>query len=155
MHPIGIDLAKLGKPVGKVLIGGAKAENVIFAVGLDVDVPNIAVVDIQAAFFHARDAGDGVAADKRVAVVVKNLIAANVIPLVAPHLGATDGAQGFVVVLHTGHAADLAGDDEKNERIACANKNAHDDADDGFKHNHAYKQEYLPLVAFFFIFCPA
>ena len=50
MHPIGIDLAKLGKPVGKVLIVGAEAENVIFAVGLDMDVPNIAVVDIEAAF---------------------------------------------------------------------------------------------------------
>ena len=76
MHPIGIDLAKLGKPVGKVLIVGAEAENVIFAVGLDVDVPNIAVVDIQAAFFHARDAGEGMTADERVAVVVKNLVVA-------------------------------------------------------------------------------
>jgi len=36
----------------------------------------------------------------------------------------------------------VAEDDEKNERVARANKNAHDDADDaddGFKHNHAYK----------------
>ena len=113
MHSIGIRLAKLGKPVGKVLIVGAEAENVVFAVGLDVDVPHIGVVDFQAAFFHARDAGDGVAADKRVAVVVKNLVAANVIPLVAPHFRAADRAQGFAVVLHTGHAADLADDDEK------------------------------------------
>ena len=132
-------MAKLGEPVGKVLIVGAEAENVVFAVGLDVDVPHIGVVDFQAAFFHARDAGDGVAADKRVAVVVKNLVAANVIPLVAPHFRAADRAQGFAVVLHTGHAADLADDDEKNQPIERANKNAHDDADDGFKHNHAYK----------------
>jgi len=106
------------------------------------DEPSPLRFDFQAAFFHARDAGNGVAADKRVAVVVKNLVAADVIPLVAPHLGAADGAQGFAVVLHAGHAADLAEDDEKNERVARANKNAHDDADDaddGFKHNHAYK----------------
>ena len=135
-------LAKLDEPVAKVFVVGAKAENVVFAVVSDVDVPHIGVVDFQAAFFHARDAGNGVAADKRVAVVVKNLVAADVIPLVAPHLGAADGAQGFAVVLHAGHAADLAEDDEKNERVARANKNAHDDADDaddGFKHNHAYK----------------
>ena len=139
MHSIGIRLAKLGEPVGKVLIVGAEAENVVFAVGLDVDVPHIGVVDFQAAFFHTRDAGDGVAADKRVAVVVKNLVAADVIPLVAPHFGAADGAQGFAVVLHAGHAADLAGDDEKNQKIARANKDAHDDAHDGFKHNHIHK----------------
>ena len=54
MHSIGIRLAKLGEPVGKVLIVGAEAENVVFAVGLDVDVPHIGVVDIQATFFHAR-----------------------------------------------------------------------------------------------------
>ena len=81
-------LAKLDEPVAKVFVVGAEAENVVFAVGLDVDVPHIGVVDFQAAFFHARDAGNGVAADKR---------------------------------------------------VARANKNAHDDADDGFKHNHAYK----------------
>ncbi len=150
MHPIGICLAKLGEPVGKVLIVGAKAENMVFAVGLDVDVPKVAVVDIQAAFFHARDAGEGMTADEH-AAVVKNLVAANIKPLVAPHFGAADGAQGFAVVLHAGHAADLAGDDEKNESIARANNNAHD----AFKHNHSYKQEYLLLVAFFFIFCPA
>jgi len=49
MHPIGIDLAKLGESVAKVLIVGAKAENIVFAVVLDVDVPHIGVVDIQAA----------------------------------------------------------------------------------------------------------
>lgn len=85
--------------------------------------------------FHARDAGDGMAAHQRVAVVAKNLVAANIKPLVAPHFGAADGAQGFAVVLHAGHAADLAGDDEKNQKIARANKDAHD----GFKHNHIYK----------------
>ena len=83
MHSIGIDLAKLGEPVGKVLIVGAKAENIVFAVVLDVDVPHIGVVDIQAAF------------------------------------------------------------------------NAHNNAEKDFKHNHAHKQEYLLLRAFFFIFCPA
>ena len=81
MHPIGIDLAKLSEPFAKAALG-AKAENMVFAVGLDVDVPHIGVVDVQAAF------------------------------------------------------------------------NAHDDAEKDFKHNHAHKQEYLPLVAFFFIFCP-
>ena len=82
MHSIGIALAKLGEPFAKAALG-AKAENMVFAIGLDVDVPNIGVVDVQAAF------------------------------------------------------------------------NAHDDAEKDFKHNHAHKQEYLPLVAFFFIFCPA
>ena len=76
-------MAKLGEPVGKVLIVGAKAENMVFAVGLDVNVPHIGVVDVQAAF------------------------------------------------------------------------NAHDDAEKDFKHNHAHKQEYLLLRAFFFIFCLA
>ena len=113
MHPIGIRLAKLGEPVGNVFVVRAKAENVVFAVSLDVDVPHIGVVDVQAAFFHARDAGDGMAAHQRVAVVAKNLVAANIKPLVAPHFGAADGAQSFAVVLHAGHAADLAGDDEK------------------------------------------
>ena len=82
MHPIGICLAKLGEPFAKAALG-AKAENMVFAVGLDVDVPHIGVVDVQAAF------------------------------------------------------------------------NAHDDAEKDFKHNHAHKQEYLLLRAFFFIFCPA
>ena len=81
-------LAKLDEPVAKVFVVGAKAENVVFAVVSDVDVPHIGFVDFQAAFFHARDAGNGVAADKR---------------------------------------------------VARANKDAHDDADDGLKHNHAYK----------------
>ena len=140
-------LAKLDEPVAKVFVVGAKAENVVFAVVSDVDVPHIGVVDFQAAFFHARDAGNGVAADKRVAVVVKNLV--------APHLRAADGAQGFAVVLHTGHAAQLAKYDEKNQQIARAYHNTHDNVYHAFKHNHSYKQEYLPLVAFFFIFCPA
>ena len=113
MHSIGIRLAKLGESVGKVFVVRAKAENMVFAVGLDVNVPHIGVVDVQAAFFHARDAGEGMTADERVAVVMKNLVAADVIPLVAPHFGAADGAQSFAVVLHAGHAADLAGDDEK------------------------------------------
>ena len=76
-------LAKLDEPVAKVFVVGAEAENVVFAVVLDVDVPHIGVVDIQAAF------------------------------------------------------------------------NAHDDAEKDFKHNHAHKQEYLLLRAFFFIFCLA
>ena len=105
-------MAKLSEPFAKVALG-AEAENVIFAVVSDVDVPHIGVVDFQAAFFHTRDAGDGVAANQRVAVVVKNLVAADVIPLVAPRFGAADGAQGFSVVLHAGHAAQLADDDEK------------------------------------------
>lgn len=113
MHPIEICLAKLGEPVGKVLIVAEKAENMVFAVGLDVNVPHIGVVDVQAAFFHARDAGEGMTADERAAVVVKNFVAANIIALVAPHLRAADGAQGFAVVLHTGHAAQLAKYDEK------------------------------------------
>lgn len=116
MHPIGIRLAKLGEPVGNVFVVRAKAENVVFAVSLDVDVPHIGVVDVQAAFFHACDTGDGMAAHQRVAVVAKNLVAANIKPLVAPHFGAADGAQSFAVVLHAGHAADLAGDDEKKIR---------------------------------------
>ena len=82
MHSIGICLAKLGEPFAKAALG-AKAENMVFAVGLDVDVPHIGVVDVQAAF------------------------------------------------------------------------NAHDDAEKDFKHNHAHKQEYLLLRAFFFIFCLA
>lgn len=111
MHPIGIDLAKLGEPFAKAALG-AKAENMVFAVGLDVDVPHIGVINTQAAFFHACDAGDGMAADEH-AAVVKNLVAANIKPLVAPHFGAADGAQGFAVVLHAGHAAQLAKYDEK------------------------------------------
>ena len=155
MHSIGIDLAKLGEPVGKVLIVGVEAENVVFAVVLDVDVPHIGVVDIQAAFFHVRDAGDGMTADERVAVVMKNLVTANVIALVAPHFGAANRAQGFAVVLRAGHAAQLAKYDEKNQQIARAYNNAHDNPYRTFKHNHSYKQEYLLLRAFFFIFCPA
>ena len=56
MHSIGIRLAKLGEPVGKVFVVRAKAENMVFAVGLDVDVPHIGVVDVQAAFNAHDDA---------------------------------------------------------------------------------------------------
>ena len=67
-------LAKLDEPVAKVFVVGAEAENVVFAVGLDVDVPHIGVVDFQAAFFHARDAGNGVAA--HLGVLAINILAA-------------------------------------------------------------------------------
>ena len=55
MHSIGICLAKLGEPFAKAALG-AKAENMVFAVGLDVDVPHIGVVDVQAAFNAHDDA---------------------------------------------------------------------------------------------------
>ena len=43
-------LAKLDEPVAKVFVVGAEAENVVFAVVLNVDVPHIGMVDIQAVF---------------------------------------------------------------------------------------------------------
>ena len=46
MHSVGMALTEASEPSAKVFTVGAEAENMVFSVGLDVDVPNVAVVDI-------------------------------------------------------------------------------------------------------------